>query len=65
MTIAALTWPEAVVGAVSVAALGLVLAVLIWSIFRTGQTAIRNEADGFGSMTFGAPASRTWKPRTP
>jgi hypothetical protein len=40
MTIAALSWPEAVVYATSIATAGLVLAVLIWSIFRTGQTAI-------------------------
>jgi hypothetical protein len=26
-----------------IAAVGLVLSVLIWSIFRTGQTAIRSE----------------------
>jgi len=40
MTIAALSWPEAFVGAVSVAALGLVIVVAIWQVFRTGQTAI-------------------------
>lgn len=44
MTIAALTWPEAFVGAVSVAALGLVIAIAIWQVFRTGQTAIRKES---------------------
>jgi hypothetical protein len=44
MTIATLSWPEAVVGATTVAAIALVLSVLIWSIFRTGQTAIRQEA---------------------
>jgi hypothetical protein len=43
MTIFALTWPEAVVHVTWIASLALVLAVLIWSIFRTGQTAIRNE----------------------
>jgi Flp pilus assembly protein TadB len=43
MTIAALTWPDALVWSVAIAALGLVLAVLIWSIFRTGQAAIRSE----------------------
>jgi hypothetical protein len=43
MTIAALTWPDAVVHVTWIAALGLVVAVLIWSIFRTGQTAIRSE----------------------
>jgi hypothetical protein len=45
MTIAALTWPEAVVHVTWIAALGLVLAVLVWSIFRTGQTAIKNESN--------------------
>jgi hypothetical protein len=45
MTIAAFTWPEAVVGATSIAALALVLSVLTWSIFRTGQTAIRRDGE--------------------
>ena len=44
MTIATLSWPEAVVGATTVAAIALILSVLVWSIFRTGQTAIRQEA---------------------
>ncbi|HEX3255630.1 MAG TPA: hypothetical protein VHQ96_07550 [Gaiellaceae bacterium] len=44
MTIAALTWPEAVVHATWIAAGAFVIAVLIWSIFRTGQTAIRGES---------------------
>jgi hypothetical protein len=44
MIIAALTWPAAVVHVAWIAALGFVLAVLIWSIFRTGQTAIRKES---------------------
>jgi hypothetical protein len=44
MTIAAMTWPEAAVYISGIAALGLVLSVLIWSIFRTGQAAIKNEA---------------------
>ncbi len=43
MTIAVLTWPEAVVGATSIAAIALMLSILIWSIFRTGQTAIKHE----------------------
>ena len=43
MTIAALTWPDAVVHVTWIAALGLVVAVLIWSIFRTGQTSIRGD----------------------
>jgi hypothetical protein len=37
MTIAALTWPDAVVHATWIAAGAFVVAVLIWSIFRTGQ----------------------------
>ena len=53
MTIATLTWPAAVVVAVRepgrpaiyrVAAGGLVLGILIWSIFRTGQTAIKEDS---------------------
>jgi hypothetical protein len=44
VTIAALTWPEAAVYMSGIAALGLVLSVLVWSIFRTGQTAIRTES---------------------
>jgi hypothetical protein len=43
MTFIALTWPAAFVAATTVAALGLVIAVLVWSIFRTGQTAIKRE----------------------
>jgi hypothetical protein len=43
MTIAALTWPQASVYIALIAAGGVVLSVLIWSIFRTGQTAIRSE----------------------
>ena len=43
MTIAALSWPEATVYATAIASAGLVVAVLIWSIFRTGQAAIRSE----------------------
>jgi hypothetical protein len=43
MIVAALTWPEAVVRATLVAGIAVVLSILIWSIFRTGQTAIRKE----------------------
>ena len=43
MTIAALTWPEASVYAALIVSVGQFVAVLIWSIFRTGQTAIRSE----------------------
>ena len=44
MTLAALTWPDAIVHVTWISALGLVVAVLIWSIFRTGQTAIRRDS---------------------
>jgi hypothetical protein len=44
MTIA-LTWPEALVGATAIGALVLVLSVLVWSIFRTGQAAIEKKRD--------------------
>jgi 4-amino-4-deoxy-L-arabinose transferase-like glycosyltransferase len=44
MTIAALTWPDALVHATWIAAGAFIVAVLIWSIFRTGQTAIRGES---------------------
>ena len=43
MTIAALNWPEATVYATAIASVAVIVAVLIWSIFRTGQTAIRSE----------------------
>jgi hypothetical protein len=44
VTIADLTWPEASVYIAAIAAATLLLTVLIWSIFRTGQTAIRTES---------------------
>jgi uncharacterized membrane-anchored protein YhcB (DUF1043 family) len=44
MIVAAITWPTAIVHVAWIAAVGLVLSVLIWSIFRTGQTAIKKEA---------------------
>jgi hypothetical protein len=44
MTIATLTWPQASIYIALIAAAGLVVAVLIWSIFRTGQTAISSES---------------------
>jgi TRAP-type C4-dicarboxylate transport system permease small subunit len=44
MTIAALTWPEAAVYVALTVTVGLVVAVLIWSVFRTGQTAIRRDS---------------------
>jgi hypothetical protein len=45
MTIATLSWPEASLYIAAIAAAALVLSVLIWSIFRTGQTAIRSESE--------------------
>jgi cytochrome c-type biogenesis protein CcmH/NrfG len=44
MTVAELSWPQASVYITLIVAAGLVLAVLIWSIFRTGQAAIRVES---------------------
>jgi hypothetical protein len=44
MTIAALSWPAAAGYIALIAAVALVVAVLIWSIFRTGQTAIRSDS---------------------
>jgi hypothetical protein len=38
-----MTWPEAVVNVTWIAGLAVVLSVLVWSIFRTGRTAISNE----------------------
>jgi hypothetical protein len=46
MNIAALSWPEATVYATAIASVGVIVAVLVWSIFRTGQAAIRHEARG-------------------
>jgi hypothetical protein len=43
MIIATLSWPEASVYIAAIAAGALVLAVLVWSIFRTGRTAIRSD----------------------
>ena len=43
MLIAALTWPEAAVRITLVATIGFVVAVVVWSIFRTGQVAIKKE----------------------
>jgi hypothetical protein len=43
MTIAAMSWPDAIVYISLTLGIALVLSVLIWSIFRTGQTAINEE----------------------
>jgi hypothetical protein len=45
MTLAELNWPEALVWSTTIASIGLVVMVLVWSIFRTGQTAIRHERE--------------------
>jgi hypothetical protein len=44
MTIAALTWPAASIYIAVIVGATVVAAVLIWSIFRTGQTAITNDS---------------------
>jgi hypothetical protein len=43
MLVMAMTWPEASVRMTLIAAVAVVLSVLIWAIFRTGQTAIKKE----------------------
>ena len=44
VVIAALDWPQAIVWTTAIASAGLVLSVLIWSIFQTGRTAISTES---------------------
>ena len=44
MTIAALSWPAASLYIALIVAVALVVAVLLWSIFRTGQTAITSDS---------------------
>jgi TRAP-type C4-dicarboxylate transport system permease small subunit len=44
MTVATLTWPQASIYVTLIAGAALVVAVLVWSLFRTGQTAIRSES---------------------
>ncbi len=43
MTIAALSWPAASIYIAVIVGVALVAAVLIHSIFRTGQTAIQSD----------------------
>ena len=43
MTVAALTWPAASIYIALIVAIALVVAVLIHSTFRTGQTAIHSD----------------------
>ena len=44
MIIAALSWPAASIYIALIVSVALVVAVLIWSIFPTGQTAIRSDS---------------------
>ena len=44
MIIAALSWPAASLYIALIVSVALVVAVLIWSIFRTGQTAITSDS---------------------
>jgi hypothetical protein len=44
MTIAALSWPAASLYIALIVSVALVVAVLIWSIFRTGRTAITSDS---------------------
>ena len=44
MTIAALSWPAASIYIAMIVSVAFVAAVLIHSIFRTGQTAITNDS---------------------
>jgi hypothetical protein len=44
MTIAALSWPAASLYIALIVSVALVVAVLIWSIFRTGQTAVTSDS---------------------
>ena len=50
MSLATLTWPQASVYIALIVSAGLVVAVLVWSIFRTGQTAIRSESRSRGRV---------------
>jgi cytochrome c-type biogenesis protein CcmH/NrfG len=43
MAMAALSWPAASIYIAVIIAVALVVSVLIWSIFRTGQTAIARD----------------------
>jgi hypothetical protein len=42
VTVLALSWPDAAATIAAVWAVAFLLAVVVWSIFRTGQTAIRH-----------------------
>jgi len=43
VVIATLDFPQGIVRATAIASAALVLSVLVWSIFRTGRTAISTE----------------------
>lgn len=43
MAVGALSWPAASIYIAVITAVALVVGVLIWSIFRTGQTAIARD----------------------
>ena len=49
MTIATLSWPAASIYIAMIVGVALVAAVLIHSIFRTGQTAIQSDRRNQGS----------------
>ena len=44
MITATLSWPEASIYVALIVAVAVVISVLIWSIFRTGQTAITSDS---------------------
>lgn len=48
MTIATLSWPEASLYIAAITGAAVVLSVLIWSIFMTGQAAIRTDNERSG-----------------
>jgi hypothetical protein len=45
MTLAELGWPAALVWSTTIVSVALVVTVLVWSVFRTGQTAIRHDRE--------------------
>ena len=44
MTIAAVSWPAASIYIALIVSVAIVVAVVIWSLFRTGQTAITSDS---------------------
>jgi hypothetical protein len=51
MTVDALSWPQTVVFTAAIAGVSRVLTVLVWSIFRTGQTAIGSQSRRHGERS--------------